>query len=178
MVTSRVGSQSLESPSLGNLHNWFGEGHEGIRALLWENQSLQPMQRALRLLYINPNRCHTPNSSGMVIWRGIQQPFLMEFDIRREASNPYLSAISKSSQGGNLCHQRKIAVGHASLSQLSVDELRSGSLSVFCFAWRTPDRTRYKAILTRTTLRDLLRRAIAIINSLPVPESILRIRPI
>jgi hypothetical protein len=24
-----------------------------IRALLWENQSLQPMQRALRLLYIN-----------------------------------------------------------------------------------------------------------------------------
>src|SRR5215468_1814343 len=128
--------------------------------------------------YISANRRHTTNSSGMVIWRGIQQPFLMEFDIRREASNPCLSAISKSIQGGNLCHQLKIAVGHTSLSRLSADELRSGSLSVFCFAWRTPDRTRYKAILTRMTLRDLLRRAIAIINSLLVPESIPRIRPI
>ena len=29
MVTSRVGSRSLESPSLGNLHNGFGEGREG-----------------------------------------------------------------------------------------------------------------------------------------------------
>ena len=37
----------------------LGRGVRDIRALLWENQSLQPMQRALRLLYINPNRCHT-----------------------------------------------------------------------------------------------------------------------
>src|SRR4030095_5580172 len=29
MVSSRVGSRSLESPSLGNLHNGFGEGREG-----------------------------------------------------------------------------------------------------------------------------------------------------
>jgi hypothetical protein len=29
MVTSRAGSRSLESPSLGNLHNGFGEGREG-----------------------------------------------------------------------------------------------------------------------------------------------------
>jgi hypothetical protein len=37
----------------------LGRGVRDIRALLWENQSLQPMQRALRLLYIKPNRCRT-----------------------------------------------------------------------------------------------------------------------
>ena len=40
----------------------LGRGVRDIRALLWENQSLQPMQRALRLLYINPNRCHPRTS--------------------------------------------------------------------------------------------------------------------
>src|SRR6266542_3726119 len=40
----------------------LGRGVRDIRAQLWENQSLQPMQRALRLLYIKPNRCHIPKS--------------------------------------------------------------------------------------------------------------------
>ena len=44
-----------------------------IRALLRENQSLQPMQRALRLLYISANRARRPilvlepNERGVVI---------------------------------------------------------------------------------------------------------------
>jgi hypothetical protein len=43
----------------------LGRGVRDIRALLWENQSLQPMRRALRLLYISKNHCYSCRFVGV-----------------------------------------------------------------------------------------------------------------